>query len=676
PNKGYFNEEFAAYKKEFVAFMFRDEANNPWDFIVQMEHYQPTFPMDFINPEKFEKREGVNIYDYPLSQKELKIIIQNMEMGDDLTVKSALCHLDLDAYKLVVTLETEELRADDVKEITNVVAEFILSDPGQTIFEIPIADAKLSVLALVDEEVANREEINFAKPESITAFNAYVDTVKTKINSADSLITLIGLVNTLIPNIATFQFEVDAFAQDKFNRIAEMTNYFEGKVLTATADSIVAMTAIYNTDVANMKSTINITQMENVFDAYFGRINDAFVFDELKIVLNREKTYHLNWLSVSFGQMLNPYLSSTKDQERLNDTIHQYSTAIESATTVEEISTLYNQAIEALKTLSLSWQDRVTELPQRLIQNLDYLIDFVRPFVGENEDFEAQVLALADSINAQNDPVKMVEAYINSSKQLNIIVKQIAIDRLTAKKEQLAPIITDNDYNHLILIYNEALEIINDAPNVVIIMNIVQHFEAEAEDFQIDPVKESIIFRVDLYTRLLASRVRVATADSIVAMQAIFDEHIPLIKASTTIEQLGERYNTAYRALVGAFVQDPDKQLLWTTIYEVQLKMVNLTDYLGNLLSATIMDQVQDLYNEYIEKLNNALTLSEVDPLYNEWYTKLQLLDLTAGVYPLNEMKATILQNGDNIRQIIISFVKPLPENFVTDYVAFETFVQ
>ncbi|MGD9605092.1 MAG: InlB B-repeat-containing protein, partial [Bacilli bacterium] len=678
PQDARYFEGFNAYKQNQVFSLHRYELAGKWEIGVFEDNYEQEFPLGFIDPHKFVKRVGVNIYDYPLTEEELIMLTQNMDMGGKVIPSSAHCYLDLDAHKLVMAFNMEQMMEDGTKMTGSVSMEIVLTNPGLTTIELPLADTKTAALEMIDQVAASREEINFAKPESAQLFNDLVAQIKTKVTAVVSILELIDILPQEMPKIHMFMFEIDNLAQEKFYKIEQMTGYLESKKMLATAESVLAMTAIHDADVALLQSAISSEQINQIFNDYFDKIDAAYVVDEAKVQLMNYIGEQKNILSF-YQNSLSQYLATMQDHEKMNEVVQNYMFLMQEASTIADVDLLFAQAITELKALQLAWLPEVTELPNQLIPYFTNILENIKPIIGENSALEVQMNAIIDAIKAEPNPLlqvdKFVVGYLQFSKDVAALVKTFALNRLEGLKNYFAEIVVPEDYDQLMGMYNQAVIDINARQDFWEIMSIVNQFESDAQYLQFDPVKQAIANLIKNLLQELAWFSETATVDSVVAMQTVVDTNIPLIEASTTVEQAEANYYVAFQALEAAYVIDPIKQALFDAIFATENEMLNLLDFLGQLILPVVMDEAWTLFDTFSNQLHNVTTIAELDVIYNEWYAKIELLDLTAGEYPLIQMRKDILDYANELHEIIVTTVDPLPVDFEANFTAFVAMV-
>jgi len=75
--------------------MWRSDPEGSWQVELWEGNYEnDDFSFGFMDVSKFTKREGLDIYDYPLEQEMIDRMVQDMEFGNAMVVGEVQCYLN------------------------------------------------------------------------------------------------------------------------------------------------------------------------------------------------------------------------------------------------------------------------------------------------------------------------------------------------------------------------------------------------------------------------------------------------------------------------------------------------------------------------------------------------------------------------------------------------------
>jgi len=582
---------------------------------------------------------------------------------------------ELALKKITIVMNISGTTPDDQLATGVVTLSMTLSNIGTTAAEMPLQDVIAGGIARVDEMIAGIPEINFATTDSLSDFNELVAEAKTEIGAATTVFDAIEISANYLYEIQNFMFEINWLKQSKYYALKDMENNLEEFSFFATAESLLAMNAIYDELKIFIETAISEEEIYLITNEFHNRIDMAFDLDEAKVALWEAQDRAINFLRYYFIS-LQPYFLSSEDIYSFWSVFDTYEQLIRATTAIEQVEPLYQAGIAAYMALGLSFADTAL-LRAQFLQDMEDLHDMALGIFGAVEAVDTAYLAYIADINAATNPILLISVYGDAYWDLQDLMTEASIAAALAKlaeiRDEFAAIAWDSSMPLLDELFANYTVMINSCHDFWEPMDYLSQFRTDCENYlNFDPFKLQIAYDIWSLNETFTNNCYTATAESIIAMQAVLDVHIPIIQSSISDMDLNNKFNAALTALDDANVLDPVKLELINAIQEAIRQIQIHLDFLYNFINPEVMNQMEAISEEAIHQLRFATTLPEVTLIYDGWYANIQTLDLTPSGYALRQYKQEMLEELEFLHEFILANIDPLPVDFELHY---ETYV-
>lgn len=592
--------------------------------------------------EKFVKREGEQLYDYPIDVDTLmQLGVPANQFGD----VEMTCYLDLPQAKLFITLSgVMEVEAGMFADI-DATMELWVSNIGTTEVVIPFENIKTDTVAYFYGRLNEEIDWVFITEQSKQQFFAFLESQFTPFLAAQTLLSMGSILNQIQNSVNNYQFEFDTLGQEKFYSKEEITNDYNYRIMRATEDSILAMQIIWDQAMTAINDATTLNEVYNAVNTYYFYIEDAFIIDEEKAVFFEYKEQMANTLSV-YMQLLSEYFMMENQMYQAFSIIEGYQQAIFKATTTEEVDQLLEEAY--LDLLSNDFQlQSIDPIKPWAIESLNNIKQIGLDSLENPLAFLALYDSIVASIQAETNGFTLVHTFINGFYLLNdTIVAEMRPVILTMLEEiylQYASMIELEQLPLLDAFYQVKIDAVNNTRQVWLLYNHINDFYNGCQSFAINSLRRDIYYAKQNLNYYFNDLKQNASDDSILAMQAIIDSYFPLFDAATNNMELQTLFNQAYNALEQAFELDPEKKELQT--YK---QLINDILYLyAEVLESAFVNEA-DLYvliqlvNSFRDQVWDATSVDEINVAYEAAYHA--MLDANFAFKPFENAKLEFQQ--------------------------------
>jgi uncharacterized repeat protein (TIGR02543 family) len=144
--------------------------------------------------------------------------------------------------------------------------------------------------------------------------------------------------------------------------------------------------------------------------------------------------------------------------------------------------------------------------------------------------------------------------------------------------------------------------------------------------FEYDPIKEYRYETILDLTEILEINVLNATDDSILEMEALFDEAVGLINSGNHLEILA--YFLDYKEKIEIAREiDPIKETLFFEKQSIIFELTDTLDYYLYYIRYFSSKNLLERYNYYLEKVNKATSLEEMETFNEEFHAEISQMD-------------------------------------------------
>jgi len=678
PNQGSYNEEYDIYANGQIFIMKKDALDGAWTLDKEFGTFERGLSLEFLDAAKFVKRDGVNIYDYALDPETIAMLTKDMDLGGAVTVGETQAFLDLDNQKMTLILNISGLTPTGLPATGTVTMEISITGAGLTTIEIPLSETKPAALAMIDQAIEQQAEYAYATLESVGQFDLLVTTIKADLSSSTTIFGLIDILETGLFEIQSFVFETDPLSEQKYLVLENMQAFLQSKVQFATEASVIAMTEIFNAKKIFIETAISSSEIGLIVTAYEDAINAAYVEDETKVALLIAMEDAINYLRY-FYIVLEPYMLSLEDKASFWDTFNVYQDLIINSATIEQVELHAQEAIAAYSALRLSFSENIAELQAEILFDLKDLFDQGFNSFGESLAVQTYYAAGIEAIKTATSPILMIQTYRNiylgMMAEMLFASKVNAMIELNALNDHYGQVVVSEDFAALQGFFDQKSQQIAACHEFWEAFPLVYEFESLCQTLTFDPLSiaifdlvECLKFEFDFYSQT-------ASADSIIAMQAVVNANIPIIQASTTESEAEANYFAGFQALEAAYVVDPARAELLKAKDETEFAIMHYLDFFGPFLSDLVNGKLWQASDETLQAVRNAASVLEVTALFDGWFVKIQSIDMTPSSYVLSEFKLETLADLEELYVIIVGNITPLPATLEADFAAYKLFL-
>jgi uncharacterized repeat protein (TIGR02543 family) len=679
PDQGHYNEEYDLYLNNEIFSMRKYAPDGEWVLAKNFGSFERELSLEFLDASKFEKRDGVNIYDYPLDPATIAMLTQDIDLGEWITVGQTQAFLDLDNQKMTLILNISGVTPTGQTASGTVTMEISITGAGLTTIEIPLSVAKPAAQAMIDQAIEQQVEYDYATLESAAQFDLLVTVIKADLAATTTVFELIDVLETSMNAIFGFGFETDPLLEQKFEVLESMQAYLQSKVQFATEASVIAMTEIFNAKKVYIETAISSEEIGMIFSAYDEAINMAFVKDEAKAALIIAQNDAIDYLRY-FYITLEPYILGLDDKSAFWDTFNVYKELILSSTTTEQVNLHMQEAIAAYLVLDLTFNEGIVNFQAEILADLESLFDQGFQSFGASLTVDAYYASGIELIKAATSPVAMIQTY--GTVYQGMLVEMLSASKVNAMIElnkyndHYSLIVVSEDFSTLQGYYDLFTTKINDSKDFWEALPFAYEFDSLCNMLAFDPLMVAIYGQIDCLKFEFSQFSETATPESILAMQAIVATYIPIIEASTTEMEADDNYYSGFQALEAAYVVDPGKAEVVKAKEDADFTIRHYLYFFSQFLSETINGQLWIVSDETLQAIESATSLSEVTGFLDDWFVKVQAIDLTPSNFQLASFKEETMADLTDLYDLIVANVSPLPDTFEADFAAYELFME
>lgn len=679
PDQGSYNEEYDIYLNNEIFIMRKEALDGAWELDKGFGSFEREMSLEFLDATKFVKRDGVNIYDYALDPATIAMLTQDMELGGAVTVGETQAFLDLDNQKITLILNISGVTPTGLSATGTVTMEISITGAGLTTIEIPLSVTKPAALAMIDQAIEQRSEYAYATPESAAQFDLLVTVIKADLAATTTIFELIDVLETSLNGIYGFVFQTDPLLQQKFEVLENMLAFFQSKVQFATEASIIAMTDIFNVKKVYVETAVSSAEIGLIVSAFEDAINAAYVVDEAKVALTTAQDDAINYLRYYYIT-LEPYLVSLDDKSAFWEVFNVYKEMILSSTTPEQVALHSQEAIAAYLALNLTFSEGVANLQAEILADLGSLFDQGVQSFGASLSVDVYYAAGIELIKAATSPIAMIQAY-------GTVYQGMMAEMLSASKvNAMIELNIYNDHYSLIVVSEDLATLqgyfdlyatkINGSQNFWEAMPFAYEVDSLCNTLVFDPLMVAIYDHVECLKFEFNLFSETATPESIIAMQAVLTQYIPILEASATETAVYDNYQLGFEAMEAAYVIEPAKAELMEAKDAADFNIMHYLYFFGPFLTESVNGQLWQVSDETLSAISAAATVAEVTSLMNGWYAKLALIDMTPSSFQLAAFKQETLDDLNVIYDMIVVNVSPLPATLEADFAAYKLFLE
>ncbi|MCK9537289.1 MAG: InlB B-repeat-containing protein, partial [Bacilli bacterium] len=623
----------------------------------------------FTDITMFDKREGVNIYDY-LPAADLIIEIFDLPFigsndGDSENSESDPYKLNAEIYLnldlLTLTLEANQVLPGD-RKIT-LFFEITLSEVGTTQFEIPIDEVKDFAYYQLDDWILNFDA-ECMVTDSYDEFMTIIDTARTDVNNAVDFDVIVALMVSTYEQIVDLYLIYDDLKSEKRNTKSEMQYILIDLIQTADDACIEEMQDLFDSYCNDIDLVETIDEIYPLYYQFIDDIDKVYVSDNVKYQLYESKNIAINELMFLFFD----YREVLKNQENLEllyYLIKYYIDFIDKALTIDDVNNYFNAAIEIIEGLSLV--DDGAALNE---YKSSYKKHFEEYFSEKYHccdttclEIYLQLLYFMDEIENASDfmtlykALKIGKATIDES-FINVIKNEL-LSYLAEMYEYYFSIVNDEDQNEVTDIYQDFLNIIDTTDDWdTLTEELENRIFSEFNHLEINSLKQIKHNKSIDLTFLFEEKKQTATDDSIVVMTEIYNDACDDIEICEDTLTLNLIYDEAMKAIQVSYEYDIQKMdiqgiidfyhmAIDTWYYEIS-NNINEDSYQKNF--------VERFFNDYHCAFKLINSEDEAKRLINECRLTLSDLRLSYDIADFEGFKDMLLDHCDDAYWYVKSY--------------------
>ncbi|MDY0063672.1 MAG: InlB B-repeat-containing protein [Bacilli bacterium] len=441
------------------------------------------------------------------------------------------------------------------------------------------------------------------------------------------------------------QLEVDPLGLSKADAIVALYDALTSLSQTATPDSVIAMTAIFDQTVVLINEALDENAIDTAYLQGLSDIENAYVFDTAAQELAEYIEYAKGEVSGVFQSYIQ-MLVDPLDQEQVEIALNQYLSQLDAANSKEEVDTIFDTATAYIA--GLTYPEDPTKL-EAVRYQLYYRITgdyvFLANALGTvDPDFDAAYQLLFGYIEAASTYQELLNIYLT---ELQPFYDVYMVKRIEQFQDMLAEeyviyqyAVGEADQTALTDLYNEAGLATSMIQDGVEFGPIIQAFHDGASLLDYDGILlEAKTMEAHLYQELEWSA-NTATADSLIVMGAIVDGALARLSAATTMDELNTIHQTIMEELFAAMVDDENKS---NTMFAIE-KLMTRVYMVGEALVPFLMEDSTEahliwnyceLYEFY---MHFAPTIYDAQVLFEEFYAQIFAFQFPFDVSKLTEM--------------------------------------